>query len=150
MSFRSSRMKSRGRHLRQPLYSEQCSQPFEHDGGTSVLTDGKKKNRSEHDIGSVFLHYRRPFVIQSAYDDQFPRSKHVKCLAQEQIAGLQCQTLSSNPYLDLNLQPLNEQPTYYIIYRKIDRRTDSQTDGYRRTDRRTDGWIQTDRHLIQR
>lgn len=37
MSFRSSKMKSRGRHLRQPLYSEQCSHPFEHDGGTSVL-----------------------------------------------------------------------------------------------------------------
>lgn len=37
MSFRSSKMKSRGRHFRHPLYSEQCSQPLEHDGGTSVL-----------------------------------------------------------------------------------------------------------------
>lgn len=40
-------MKSRGRHLRQPLYSEQCSHPFEHDGGTSVLTDGGKTDMSE-------------------------------------------------------------------------------------------------------
>ncbi len=67
-------MKSRGRHLRQPLYSEQCSQPFEHGGGTSVLTEGRKKrNRSERDTGSVSLQFRRPFVIPSASNDKLSK-----------------------------------------------------------------------------
>lgn len=38
MSLRSRRMKSLGLHFIQPLYSEHRSQPFEQDGGPSVLT----------------------------------------------------------------------------------------------------------------
>ncbi len=62
-------MKSRGRHLRQPLYSEQCSQPFEHDGGTSVLTDGRKKREIGVSVILAAFPYslEDPFVIPSVY-----------------------------------------------------------------------------------
>lgn len=52
--MRSSRKKRRGRHFRQPLYSEQFSQPFEQDGGTSVLTEGRRRQR-KNEVEKVSL-----------------------------------------------------------------------------------------------